>query len=99
MNDFAIKEKLLRLENDFTLQQVADGTGLTPAAVSRYESGLREPNARILAYFCKFYHVSADWFLGLVDGRNDKYGADYETADKIVIEQRGDKIKVKVKKK
>lgn len=100
MDDFAIREKLLRLEHDYTMQEVADGTGLTPSAVSRYESGKREPNARVLSYFCKFYNVSADWFLGLVEGRNDKYGAeDLSTNDHIVVTKTGDKILIEVKKK
>lgn len=100
MDDFAIREKLLRLEHDYTMQEVADGTGLTPAAVSRYESGKREPNARILSYFCKFYHVSADWFLGLVEGRNDKYGDPSTWQDEeFVIKKKGNNIKVEVKKK
>ena len=101
MDDFAIREKLLRLEHDYTMKQVAEGTGLTESAVSRYESGKREPNARILSYFCKFYNVSADWFLGLVEGRNDKYGTnyDYSVNDKIIVERHGDNVKVKVKKK
>lgn len=88
MDDFAIREKLLRLEHEYTLQQVADGTGLSVAAISRYENGEREPNARVLSYFCKFYGVSADWFLGLVTGRNDKYGPDYVLANGIVIENK-----------
>lgn len=74
MEDFAIREKLLRLENDYTMKQVAEGTGLTESAVSRYESGKREPNIRIISYFCKFYGVSADYLLGLVEGKNDHYG-------------------------
>ena len=71
MEEFAIREKLLRLECDYTLKQVAEGTGLTESAVSRYESGKREPNGRIISYFCKFYGVSADYLLGLT---NDKHG-------------------------
>lgn len=100
MNDFAIREKLLRLEHDYTMQDVADGTGLTPSAVSRYESGKREPNARVLSYFCKFYNVSADWFLGLVGGRNEKYGDPSTWQDEtFVIKKKGNDIQVEVKKK
>ena len=29
MEEFAIREKLLRLEHDYTMKQVAEGTGLT----------------------------------------------------------------------
>ena len=100
MDDFAIREKLLRLEHDYTMKQVAEGTGLTESAVSRYESGKREPNARILSYFCKFYNVSADWFLGLVEGRNEKYGDPSSWKDEIiVVKKNGDELKVEVKKK
>ena len=100
MLDFAIREKLLRLEHDYTLEQVAEGTGLSMAAISRYETGQREPNARVLSYFCKFYNVSADWFLGLVEGRNDKYGDEnLSPNDHIVVTKNGDKILIEVKKK
>ena len=74
MEEFAIREKLLRLEYDYTMKQVAEGTGLTESAVSRYESGKREPNGRVISYFCKFYGVSADYLLGLVNDRNGRYG-------------------------
>lgn len=77
MEEFAIREKLLRLECDYTLKQVAEGTGLTESAVSRYESGKREPNGRIISYFCKFYGVSADYLLGLTNDKHGKYGPDY----------------------
>lgn len=72
--DFGIIEKNLRIEKDLTMKQVADGVGITESAVSRYESGKREPNATIICYFSKFYGVSADYLLGLVEGKNDKYG-------------------------
>lgn len=74
MNEFANREKALRIEYEYTMKQVAEGTGLTESAVSRYESGKREPNGRIISYFCKFYGVSADYLLGLVDEKNDHYG-------------------------
>jgi transcriptional regulator with XRE-family HTH domain len=74
MKIFAIREKLLRIEHDYTMKQVAEGTGLTESAVSRYESGKREPNGRVISCFCKFYGVSADYLLGLVDEPQAKYG-------------------------
>lgn len=74
MKIFAIREKLLRIEHDYTMKQVADGTGLTESAVSRYESGKREPNGRVISYFCKFYGVSADYLLGLVDDKHGTFG-------------------------
>ena len=77
MEEFGKREKELRLAHDYTMKQVADGTGLTESAVSRYESGKREPNARVLAYFCKFYGVSADYLLGLVDDEHGKFGQVY----------------------
>ena len=74
MKVFAIREKLLRIEHDYTMKQVAEGTGLTESAVSRYESGKREPNGRVISYFCKFYGVSADYLLGLVDDKHGTFG-------------------------
>lgn len=74
MKIFAIREKLLRIEHDYTMKQVAEGTGLTESAVSRYESDKREPNGRVISYFCKFYGVSADYLLGLVDDKHGTFG-------------------------
>ena len=74
MEVFAIREKLLRIEHDYTMKQVAEGTGLTESAVSRYESGKREPNGRVISYFCKFYGVSADYLLGLTDDKHGTFG-------------------------
>jgi len=74
MIDFMIREKNLRIENDYTMQQVAEGTGLTVSAISRYESGKREPSASVLFMFCKFYGVTADYLLGLVDDPQGKNG-------------------------
>lgn len=72
--EFGMIEKNLRLEKELTMKQVADGVGITESAVSRYESGKREPNLTILSRFCKFYGVTADYMLGLVDEPQAKYG-------------------------
>lgn len=74
MDIFAKREKMLREELKFTIEDVSRGTGLTTAAISRYENGLRTPNASTLSSFCLFYNVSADYLIGLVDGKNEKYG-------------------------
>lgn len=75
--EFGIIEKNLRLERELTMKQVADGVGITESAVSRYESGKREPNLTILAYFCQFYGVTADYMLGLTDDRQGHFGTVY----------------------
>ena len=54
-----------RVRNNWTQTQVAEWTGLVPAAVSHFETGKRTPSALSLAKFCKGLRVSADWILGI----------------------------------
>ena len=75
--EFGIIEKNLRIEKELTMKQVAEGVGITESAVSRYESGKREPNLTILSYFCKFYGVTADYLLGMTDDRHGHFGTVY----------------------
>ena len=74
MRTFGEIEKELRLKHGYTMDDVAKGTNLTKGAISRYESGEREPAFHLIRYFCEFYDVSADYLLGLVDEPQGKYG-------------------------
>lgn len=61
------KLKALRVEKGYKLREVAAQFNVTIRAISRYEDGTREPSLDLLAGFCKFYDVSADYLLGLTD--------------------------------
>lgn len=43
--------------------------GATNTSISMYELGQRQLTPDLIAKFCALYHVSADYLLGLSDGR------------------------------
>ncbi len=55
----------LREDADLTQQQVADLLGTSQTMYARYERGANELPIHHLLKLCAFYHVSADYFLGL----------------------------------
>lgn len=55
----------LREDNDKTQQELADYLGTSQTMYARYERGANELPIRHLIKLCKFYHVSADYLLGL----------------------------------
>lgn len=56
--------RTLRLEKGYTLQQVADGTGLPPTSLNYWEKGERQPAADVLPKLAEFYGVTTDELLG-----------------------------------
>ena len=60
-----IQEKLrgLREDNDLTQSQVAEILGTSQTMYARYERGANELPIRHLITLCRFYNVSADFFL------------------------------------
>ena len=55
----------LREDHDLTQQEVAEYLGTSQTMYSRYERGANELPIHHLIAFCRFYKVSADYFLGL----------------------------------
>lgn len=55
----------LREDHDFTQRQIAEFLGTTQQVYSRYEKGENELPIRHLIALCRYYRVSADYFLGL----------------------------------
>ena len=60
----------LREDSDKTQQEIADILGTSQTMYARYERGANELPIRHLLKLCKYYSVSADYFLGLTDERN-----------------------------
>ncbi len=58
-------EKLrgLREDNDLTQQQIADVLGTSQTMYARYERGANQIPVHHLITLCKFYNISADYFL------------------------------------
>lgn len=64
MQTFIEKLKGLREDNDLTQTQIAEVLGTSQTMYARYERGANEMPLRHLVTICKFYNVSADYFLG-----------------------------------
>ena len=57
----------LRENHDKTQQEIANILGTSQTMYARYERGANELPIRHLITLCKYYHVSADYILGLID--------------------------------
>jgi len=60
---FTDKLRGLREDNDLTQQQIANVLGTSQTMYARYERGANEMPLRYFTALCKFYNVSADYFL------------------------------------
>lgn len=63
MRTFIDKLRGLREDNDLTQQEIADILGTSQTMYARYERGANEMPIHHLVTLCKFYNVSADYFL------------------------------------
>ena len=57
----------LREDHDKTQQEIADVLCTSQTMYARYERGANELPLRHLIALCKYYGVSADYILGLID--------------------------------
>lgn len=65
MKTYAEILRELREDRDLTQSQVAQILGTTQQVYSRYERGINEMPVHHLRALCLYYHVSADYVLGL----------------------------------
>ncbi|MBQ9968758.1 MAG: helix-turn-helix transcriptional regulator [Oscillospiraceae bacterium] len=63
MRTFVEKLRGIREDNDLTQVQIAEVLGTSQTMYARYERGANEMPVRHLVTLCKFYNVSADYFL------------------------------------
>lgn len=63
MRTFLEKLRGLREDNDLTQAQIAEILGTSQTMYARYERGANEMPLRHLVTLCRFYNVSADYFL------------------------------------
>lgn len=62
------KLKDLRVEHGLSLEQPADATGISRSALGTYETDeTREIGGENLRTLAEYYHVSADYLLGITD--------------------------------
>lgn len=64
MVDFGNRLKKLRLQNEYTQEQLAKRLDLTKSVISAYETGLRLPSYSTLLSISDIFKVSTDYLLG-----------------------------------
>ncbi len=57
----------IREDNDETQAEIAEVLQITRQQYQLYESGKRQLPIDLLKIFCKYYNVTADYILGLID--------------------------------
>lgn len=62
-----VRLKELREERGLTQRQLAEQLGINSVTYLHYEKDQREPPLALLADIAKFYGVSVDYLLGIVD--------------------------------
>ena len=77
---YAQKIRDLRNDHDLSQMQIALVLGTTKNQVGKYERGEQEMPIKHLITLCNYYNVSADYILGLPQGR--PYGLSKTTKDK-----------------
>lgn len=69
MKEYTQRLRDLRTDRDLSQIQVAVILGTTKNQVGKYERGEQEMPIRHLITLCNYYGVSADYVLGLPEGR------------------------------
>ncbi|MBE6950592.1 MAG: helix-turn-helix transcriptional regulator [Ruminococcaceae bacterium] len=69
MKEYARRLRDLRTDRELSQIQVAVILGTTKNQVGKYERGEQEMPIRHLITLCNYYGVSADYVLGLPEGR------------------------------
>lgn len=62
-----LKIKELREGKGLSQKQLAETIGVNHRTISHYENGRSEPTLETVEKLCKYFEVSADYFLGLDD--------------------------------
>ena len=65
MEIFSERIKELRLENNWSLRNLAERIDVSPVAISRWERGIRLPNIENLKQLAVVFNVTTDYLVGL----------------------------------
>ena len=69
--DYVQRIRNLREDSDKTQAEMAEILGTSQTMYARYERGANELPLRHLITLCEYYHVSADYILGLSDKKKN----------------------------
>ena len=70
--DYIRRIRDLREDRDKTQWEIAQVLGTSQTMYARYERGANELPIRHLITQCRYYHVSADYILGLDEGKQSR---------------------------
>ena len=89
-------QEYVREKNGFTQKDIATKLGVEPAAISKYELDMREPNIEALKKLSTIFNVSIDYLLGRTpDVFVDE--ADKESLNISLIKKKYDFFRKKIK--
>lgn len=63
--------RMVRIDKHYTLKEIADMTGISFSAISKYEYGDRIPSEKTLAKICETLHIYENWLLYGVDRKTN----------------------------
>ena len=69
MQTYQIRLRQLREDHDKTQAEIASYLGINQTVYSRYETGKNDMKPFQIIALCEYYKVSADYILGLPEGR------------------------------
>lgn len=69
MQTYQIRLRQLREDHDKTQKEIAAYLGINQTVYSRYETGRNDMKPHQIIALCEYYKVSADYILGLPQGR------------------------------
>ena len=69
--DYVQRIRNLREDSDKTQAEIAEILGTSQTMYARYERGANELPLRHLITLCEYYHVSADYILGMSDKKKN----------------------------
>ena len=64
---FPERLKSLRLQHKVTQKAIAEGIGVVPVSVQRFEYGTAKPKLDTVVRLADFFNVSTDYLLGRTD--------------------------------
>lgn len=67
MTFFKERLKQLRLERQLSQSELAKNLGVSQRSISSWETGFRQPDFDTLERIARFFEVTTDYLLGLVD--------------------------------
>ena len=67
MATFTERLRELRVQSNYSQQDLADKMGVTKQTISQYERGVRKPDMDTLTALCDIFNVSSDYLMGKSD--------------------------------